>query len=146
MLVGHSFGGLIAQRAMVQPEPPALAGLALLASVPPTGNGPMVGRFPEAYLRISIKITSSAFSPPGAFKSRAVVQRVFLQRKSPRGDLRKHMGQIATSCNVRLLDLRSLNDSLPLLARDPMPPLGIVRAGGLDCRRRGGFGGDGRVG
>lgn len=31
VLVGHSFGGLIAQRAMVQPEPPALAGLALLA-------------------------------------------------------------------------------------------------------------------
>ena len=110
-------------------EPPALAGLALLA-LPPTGNGPMVGRFLSARALASIKITYAFIA--GAFKSNAALCReCFFSENLPEATLRKHMGQIATSCNVRLLDLRSLNDSLPLPAPGPRsPPVCVV--GGED--------------
>lgn len=48
VLAGHSFGGLVVQEVLTRPPPggaPRLAGLALLASVPPQGNSPMVARF-----------------------------------------------------------------------------------------------------
>ena len=44
VLCGHSFGGLVVQQAVSSRAPtrPAVAGVALLCSVPPAGNGPMV--------------------------------------------------------------------------------------------------------
>lgn len=45
---GHSFGGLVAQQVLTRPPPSGpvpLIGVALLASVPPQGNAPMVARF-----------------------------------------------------------------------------------------------------
>ena len=69
VLVGHSFGGLVVQQVMCQQKPPQLAGLALLASVPPSGNGAMVKRFLKKDLWASLKITYAFIA--GAFKTNA---------------------------------------------------------------------------
>ena len=54
-----------------QQNPPSLAALALVASVPPTGNGPMVGRFLRRSPIASIKITYAFIA--GAFKTNAAL-------------------------------------------------------------------------
>ena len=67
-LVGHSFGALLLMKVMEQPEiralctpsppqEPGVAGLALLCSVPPVGNGPMVGRLMMSTPVLAWKIT-----------------------------------------------------------------------------------------
>ena len=115
VLVGHSFGGLVAQRVMCQQNPPSLAALALVASVPPTGNGPMVGRFLRRSPIASIKITYAFIA--GAFKTNAALCReCFFSNDLSETTLLKHMGQIAESCNVRLLDLKALDNVLPIPA------------------------------
>ena len=115
VLVGHSFGGLVAQRVMCQQYPPSLAALALVASVPPTGNGPMVGRFLRRSPIASIKITYAFIA--GAFKTNAALCReCFFSNDLSETTLLKHMGQIAESCNVRLLDLKALDNVLPIPA------------------------------
>ena len=122
VLVGHSFGGLIAQRVAagpaLGPKPNAkLAGLALLASVPPTGNGPMVGRFLKRDLFASLKITYAFIV--GAFKTNAKLCReCFFSEDLPDELLTKHMNDISRSCNVRLLDLKAMKASLPIPAPD----------------------------
>lgn len=59
VLVGHSFGGLVVQKVLCQPSPPELAGLALLASVPPSGNSDMVKRFLKKDLWVSTRSSST---------------------------------------------------------------------------------------
>lgn len=62
VLVGHSFGGLVVQEVLTRPPPSGaaqLAGLALLASVPPQGNGPMVARFLRTKPIVSLKARSA---------------------------------------------------------------------------------------
>lgn len=115
VLVGHSFGGLIAQRVAAggDANAPSLAGLALVASVPPTGNGPMVGRFLRRAPLASLKITYAFIT--AAFKTNAALCReCFFSADLPEPTLRAHMASIAASCNVRLLDLKAMNASLPI--------------------------------
>ena len=128
VLVGHSFGGLIAQ-AVCTVNKADLVGLALLASVPPTGNGPMVGRFMRKSPFASLKITYAFIA--GAFKSnQKLCRECFFSKDLPDETLKKHMAQIATSCNVRLLDLKAMNKSLPV----PKPANGcnVFVMGGSD--------------
>ena len=121
VLVGHSFGGLVAQQVMCRRNPPELTALALVASVPPTGNGPMVRRFLARNFIASVKITYAFIA--GAFKTNAALCReCFFSRDLPESALLAHMGQIAESCNVRLLDLKALDDVLPI----PAPKAGSV--------------------
>ena len=133
VLVGHSFGGLIAQRVAAGGEEAntktRLAGLALVASVPPTGNGPMVGRFLRRAPLASLKITYAFIA--AAFKTNAQLCReCFFSLDLPEPTLVKHMGSIANSCNVRLLDLKAMNASLPI----PKPPedMRVFVVGGED--------------
>lgn len=128
VLVGHSFGGLIAQ-AVLSVNKTELAGLALLASVPPEGNGPMVQRFLKRDFWASMRITVAFIF--ATFKANATTCReCFFSDDLPERELRKHMGQIAGSCNVRLLDLNAMNASLPI----PKPPSGasVFVLGGED--------------
>lgn len=130
VLVGHSFGGLVAQFVTCQPSPPPLSGLVLLASVPPSGNGEMVKRFLKRDLWASVKITYAFIA--GAFKTNAKLCReCFFSDDLPESTLVRHMGRIATSSQVRLLDLKALNASLPIPPPKPgSPPVCVV--GGED--------------
>lgn len=117
VLVGHSFGGLVAQLACARAADSPPAGLALLASVPPTGNGEMVKRFLFRAPIASAKITFAFVT--GAFKSNAALCReCFFSEDVSETTLARHMSQIASSSRVRLLDLSALNASLPV----PAPP------------------------
>ena len=131
VLVGHSFGGLIAQcvAADTDATSSSLAGLALVASVPPTGNGPMVGRFLRRAPLASLKITYAFIA--GAFKTNAgLCRECFFSADLPEPTLREHMVSIAASCNVRLLDLKAMSKSLPI--RKPSPELRVCVIGGED--------------
>jgi alpha-beta hydrolase superfamily lysophospholipase len=130
VLVGHSFGGLVVQRVLCQPSPPELAGLALLASVPPTGNGAMVKRFLKKDLWASVKITYAFIA--GAFKSNPYLCReCFFSDDLPEAALLRYMNQIATSSQIRLLDLKTLDASLPIPPpKAGSPPVCVV--GGED--------------
>lgn len=125
ILVGHSFGGLVCQR-LFTGEPPPLSGLALLASVPPSGNGEMVKRFIKRSFIASMKITYAFIA--GAFKTNEKLCReCFFSDDLPDAELKTHMGSIATSCRVRLLDLKALNDSLPIPRPIPgSPPVCVI--------------------
>jgi pimeloyl-ACP methyl ester carboxylesterase len=47
VIIGHSFGGIVAMKLLENPRVRnKVSGLALLCSVPPSGNGPMTGPLP----------------------------------------------------------------------------------------------------
>jgi len=60
VLVSHSFGGLAIMKLMESDPSRAsdLSGIAVMCSVPPSGNGPMTMRYLRRSLRDSAKITA----------------------------------------------------------------------------------------
>lgn len=112
VLVGHSFGGLVAQRVAAD-ERVSLGGLALLASVPPTGNGEMVKRFLRRDLWASAKITW-AFITKAFGKNPALCRECFFSPELPEADVERFMRAIDGSSSLRMLDLRALNAELPV--------------------------------
>lgn len=57
VLIAHSLGGLVAMKLLERPAlRAALGGVCLLCSVPPSGNGPMVGRFVRERFLSALKV------------------------------------------------------------------------------------------
>ena len=112
VLVGHSFGGLVAQR-VASDERVALGGVALLASVPPTGNGAMVRRFLRRDLWASAKITW-AFITKAFGKNPALCRECFFSPELPEADVERFARAIDASSSLRMLDLRALDAELPV--------------------------------
>ena len=147
VLVGHSFGGLIAQlvatwgddrpqaRGAAGPAPPPgsggrpqLAGLVLLNSVPPTGNGAMTKRFlftrPLDAWRVTMGFIRKTFAD-----SAAECRYLFFSDDLPDADLERYQALIASSAQpgTKLLDLRRLGGSLPIQAGAcDLPPVLVV--------------------
>ena len=100
----------------------------------------MVGRFLRRAPLASLKITYAFIT--AAFKTNAgLCRECFFSADLPEPTLRAHMASIAASCNVRLLDLKAMNASLPI----PRPSADLAsvrrrRRGGLRRRRRGAAG------
>lgn len=91
VLVGHSFGGLVVQGVLTRPPPDGaakLAGMALLASVPPQGNSPMVARFlrtkPIASLKVTYSFISKAFE-----RDEGICRETFFSKDMPTPTVRK---------------------------------------------------------
>jgi len=118
VLVSHSFGGIIAQ-ALAVSAGPKLAGLALLASVPPSGNSKMAARFLRRTPVKAAKITWS-FISRNFERDSAVCRDTFFSDTLPEAELERFRARIAGSCSVRLLDLRALDEELPI-ERLPQP-------------------------
>ena len=140
VLVGHSFGGLIAQKVAVCEanrtaagrKPPGrlnkLAGLALLNSVPPKGNGGMTTRFlltrPLDAWRVTMGFIRKTFED-----SQDECRYLFFSGDLPDVDLERYRGLISASAQpgAKLLDLRKLNGSLPIpAAPSTMPPVLVL--------------------
>ena len=133
VLIAHSFGGLIAEKyvSMMYSDQmnqtidgsdsdmdrlPPVAGIALLASVPPSGNKDIIMRITKKSLVDSFKITM-AFVFRTFEKNIEVARETFFSKDIPRDMLQRYHAKLAEASPVRLLDLANLNKKLPL------PPL-----------------------
>ncbi|CAG9460474.1 unnamed protein product [Pedinophyceae sp. YPF-701] len=141
VLVGHSFGGLVVQEYVMHAAGegsaaasgdvyPALSGLVLLNTVPPSGNQGMIGRFLRKDFLKSARITW-AFISKSFLKSSDTCKELFFSETMPEPDVRRYMELLENSSQVRLLDLRRLSEDVPL----PRPPPGappVLVVGGAD--------------
>ncbi|CAJ1428490.1 unnamed protein product [Effrenium voratum] len=106
VLVGHSFGGLIALQAAADLQ---LAGLVLLCSVPPSGNVGIIlrslFRAPLQALRITWGFISRAFE-----RDVALCRELFFDEETSVADIERYMRLMTQGCpaGTRLLDLRQL--------------------------------------
>lgn len=134
VLVGHSFGGLVVQRMLcddTETSARRLAGAAVLCSVPPYGNSPMVSRFMKARPLWALKLTW-AFVAKGAVKDPGLCRETFFGKGLGDAAVAKHMAQMAGSSKKPLIDLGTLNrDELPLPpCREPVAPVFVGGARG----------------
>ena len=144
VLIAHSFGGLVAEAYATyldskQPNDgdgvnkggqkgnnsfkwesntalPSLSGLALLSSVPPSGNKDIIIRITKKSFMTSMKITM-AFVFRAFEKNIDMARETFFSEDIPIEDLKRYHKKLAEASRVRLLDLSELNKILPL------PPL-----------------------
>jgi len=119
-VLGHSFGGLIVQQAvadMVGRSPSLVAGMALLASVPPSGNAGLIGRYlwrsPWLAARITWGFATRAFE-----RDAGLCRELFFESEMADEDVKVYMQRMKDGCpaGTRLLDLRALAGSLPVPA------------------------------
>ena len=112
IIVGHSFGGLVAQRVAAD-DVVEVGGVCLLASVPPTGNAAMVRRFLKRDFFASVKITY-AFITKAFGTNAALCRECFFSPELPRADVERFAASINDSSSLRMLDLKTLDASLPV--------------------------------
>ena len=113
ILSGHSFGGLVAQKVYAEDERNLVSSLVLLASVPPTGNGEMVKRFLKDDLWKSLKITWAFIAKTFSTDVDSCRECFFSETVDER-EVEEYRKLIAASSTKRLLDMRRLNQSLPI--------------------------------
>lgn len=130
VVIGHSFGGLLVtkyatlldtqqqqQQQQPQQQPsfarPSVAGIALLCSVPPSGNKDIVVRITKKSFLESMKITW-AFVTKSFARSLDSCRDTFFSQDIPLEKLEKYQKMLAECSPVRLLDLSTLNKELPL--------------------------------
>ena len=88
-LVAHSFGGMVAMKMMEREElRRQVSGVALLCSVPPSGNGPMTQRFVAQDLCGSLKIVWG-FVLKGATLSPTTCRELFFDDTVPKEDINR---------------------------------------------------------
>jgi len=112
VVVGHSFGGLVAQRVAAD-DGVEVGGVCLLASVPPTGNAAMVRRFLRRDFFASMKITY-AFITKAFGTNAALCRECFFSPELPQADVERFAAEINDSSSLRMLDLKALDASLPV--------------------------------
>lgn len=113
ILVAHSFAGLIAQKYMLSPSLPPLAGCAFLCSVPPSGNKELVGRFLKRDFWLSMRITW-AFVGKSFATDLGACREAFFSDALPEADLKRYQAQLAAGSPVRLIDLADMTKQVPL--------------------------------
>ena len=122
-LVGHSFGGLIAQKVYAEDGDDdsksgnLFDGMILLASVPPTGNGEMVKRFLKEDLWKSMKITYAFIAKQFGTDAKSC-RECFFSESVAESEIEKYMRLINDSSKARLLDLKHLNEELPIVVKN----------------------------
>jgi len=124
VLVGHSFGGPIVQRIIGGEAPfevPKLEGAVLACSVPPYGNGPMIGRFLMSKPLKSIRLTLSLAARKWEGNPK-LFRESFFSEELPEETLMQYMGLMSANSRGRLIDLKDLNALLPLAT----PPKGSL--------------------
>ena len=126
VVVGHSFGGLVVQQyASGVVAPPAAAAFVLAASVPPSGNRAMIGRFFRRDPLASVRLTW-AFAAGAARRDAALCRSTFFSGATPDEVVQAAMARMAEGSNGPLLDLKRLEVRLAWDARacDPraLPP------------------------
>jgi pimeloyl-ACP methyl ester carboxylesterase len=132
VLIGHSFGGLIAQRCAADPTFPPLSGLALAASVPPSGNGPMIARIAKARGLWSSAVLTWDFIAKTYRRDPAAARRLFFSDGMPDAEVERLRSRLADQDGpTPVVDVRALASELPV--PPPARPVpGFVLGGGAD--------------
>lgn len=134
VVVGHSFGGLVAQRLAAGPPPgaTALAGLVLAASVPPSGNGPMVKRIAAERGLWASAVLTADFIFKTYRKDSAAARRLFFSDALPEAEVVRLMGLLAAQDGATpVIDVRAIGAELPVARPSPALPA-LVLGGGAD--------------
>ena len=134
VMIAHSFGGLVAELYASQPRAP-LAGMALVASVPPSGNSDIIQRITKRSIWDSARITWG-FITKSFLKSSADTRFLFFGPDLDEAELLKYQRLLQDNASpVPLLDVRNLNAELPISA--PIPETynsnAFVGGGAADC-------------
>lgn len=113
VVVGHSFGGLVVQQyASGAVEHPHASAYALAASVPPTGNKAMIGRFFRRDPLASLRLTW-AFAAGGAKRDASQCRETFFCDTTDEAVVEQAMARMQGA--PPLLDLKRLDaESLPI--------------------------------
>lgn len=135
VIIGHSFGGLLVEKyAVTSDARPNIAGIACLSAVPPTGNAGIVARISKRSLWDSAKITWGFISKSFA-KNVEDCRWLFFPDDMPESILKIYQAKLAACSPARLLDLRALNEELPVTWKGGAPPnelKAFVGGGGSD--------------
>jgi len=123
IVVGHSFGGLVVQRLLLEAARgafPSPSGAALLASAPPSGNSAMVRRIAAARgLWFSARLTWG-FISRGYAKDAATARLMFFSDALADAEVERYVGLLAANDGATpVLDVARLGNETPL------PPLGL---------------------
>ncbi|KAL3137783.1 hypothetical protein ABBQ38_005042 [Trebouxia sp. C0009 RCD-2024] len=127
VILAHSFGGLIAQRYVLGSKDSipcaneaSTAGLVLLGSAPPYGNGSLVGRTFRRRPLFSIRLTWGFITRSYA-RSMPLFRDMFMSSDIPDKDLQRYFQLLQTNMSpVQLVDFRELNkQELPLQRPGP---------------------------
>ena len=112
IIVAHSFGGLITMKLLEIDEiRNNLSGVALLCSVPPSGNGPMTQRFLQSRFWNSLKIVWG-FVLKAATTNVELCRELFFDNSFKTADIQRYMRNFRSDSRVGL-DLQSLASVLP---------------------------------
>ena len=115
VMVGHSYGGAFVLKYLEEGAP--AAGAALLCSVPPSGNGPMTGRYlRRMQLRQTWRITRG-FALKAAATDAALARELFFDEAMPADALARYVGHFAADSTTSL-DLGHFLKTLPSKAAD----------------------------
>eukprot|EP00898_Chlorokybus_atmophyticus_P004779 jgi/Chlat1/5301/Chrsp35S08977 len=120
VLLAHSLGGLTAQRLISKMfygelDGSLLAGAVFMCSSPPTGNGPMVGRFLRTRPLASVKLTYNLVAK-ACLKSIPACKDTFFSPNTPDELITRYLPKLATSSRQPVLDLRTYASVLPFPA------------------------------
>jgi len=134
ILVGHSFGGLVAQRLAAEPAATApLSGLILAASVPPSGNGAMIKRIAAERGLWASALMTADFIFKTYRKSPRAARRLFFSDAMPEDEVERLMAVLASQDgDTPVIDVRAINSELPV--RPPGRPFmpALVLGGAAD--------------
>ena len=112
IIIAHSFGGLITMKLLEIDEiRNNLSGVALLCSVPPSGNGPMTQRFLQSRFWNSLKIVWG-FVLKAATTNVDLCRELFFDNSFKTSDIQRYMRNFRSDSRVGL-DLQSLASVLP---------------------------------
>jgi pimeloyl-ACP methyl ester carboxylesterase len=112
IIISHSFGGLITMKLLeIDEVRNNLSGVALLCSVPPSGNGPMTLRFIQSRFWNSIKIVYG-FVLKAATTNVDLCTELFFDNTFNKTDVQRYMRNFRSDSRVGL-DLQALASVLP---------------------------------
>ena len=112
IIVAHSFGGLVTMKMLEDAGiRKRVKGVALLCSVPPSGNGPMTGRFIRRDGWAAFKIVRG-FVFKAVKKNPDICRDLFFDERVGDGDIKEYMERFEADSKVGI-DLGSLKGNLP---------------------------------
>ena len=110
VIVGHSYGGAFLLKYLEAGG--AAAGAALLCSVPPSGNGPMTGRYLRRMQLSETWRITRGFALKAAATDADLARELFFDDKLPDADLTRYLRNFAADSTCSL-DLGEFVSSLP---------------------------------